>query len=121
MKPASDYINDHNDHSNHERTVTSRQRMIVAIGRLFDENPSPLGADQVPALECVVLLRGSPQATQGALSKTDDGGLKMLSVIASGPTEKDCVEQYFDYEDVMMIGVLRKVSVRDKTSSIFAV
>lgn len=85
----------------------------ATIQRLFKENPSPL-PDQAPAIECGVMLRGVPMTLTGSLSETPEGGLRLLSR-AGQPTNPGAdvpmVEQFFDYEDIMVIAVQRKVTV----------
>lgn len=61
---------------------------------------------QTPAIECAVMLRGMPQAMQGALSETPEGGLRMLS-----PSPGVLVEQFFDYADVLVVAVQRAVTL----------
>jgi len=81
------------------------------IQRLFKENPSPL-PNQAPAFACGVMLRGVPVTLEGALSETPEGGLRLLSrgsVIPGGGISM--IEQFFDYEDVMVVAVQRQVTV----------
>lgn len=61
---------------------------------------------QSPAVRCAVMLRGAPHAISGVLSETAEGGLRMLSPLESG----DLVEQFFDYEDVLVVAVQRSVT-----------
>jgi hypothetical protein len=83
----------------------------ATIQRLFKENPSPL-PDQAPAIACGVMLRGVPMTLEGALSETPEGGLRLLSRGAAIPGGGvSMVEQFFDYEDVMVVAVQRKVTV----------
>lgn len=84
------------------------------IQRLFRENPSPL-PDQAPAIECAVLFHGGA-SIQGSLSETPDGGLRMLSPnpdpgARPARGKVAMVEQFFGYEDVVMVGVRREVEV----------
>lgn len=63
---------------------------------------------QSPALEGFVFLRGMPHPIQGALAETSYGGLRMLSVVGK---DRDgtpiMVEQFFDYDDVLVFGLQR--------------
>jgi hypothetical protein len=87
----------------------------ATIQRLFKENPSPL-PDQAPAIECGVMLRGVPVTLLGSLSETREGGLRLLS---PDPTQErprpgmpvKMIEQFFDYEDVMVVAVRRAVTM----------
>jgi len=88
----------------------------ATIQRLFKENPSPL-PDQAPAIECGVMLHGVPVTLTGSLSETPEGGLRLLSPdpaqerpIRPGTPVK-MIEQFFDYEDVMVVAVRRAVTV----------
>lgn len=88
-------------------------------------------ADGNRLLECVLLIRGAAQAIQGVLSRhisKEDGeagfrgSLKMLSKVGAVTHGLDridrFVEQFFDYEDVALIGVQREVVVKSAGSSI---
>ncbi len=86
------------------------------IQRLFKENPSPL-PDQAPAIECGVMLRGLPVTLEGSLSETPEGGLRLLTPdprqerpIKPGTPVK-MIEQFFDYKDVMVVGIRRQVTL----------
>lgn len=81
------------------------------IKRLFaEESPKDL-PDQTPAIECAVIFR-SGLSIQGALSERPDGGLRMLSPIASAPGQPVMMaEQFFEYEDIVLVGVRRQVNV----------
>lgn len=82
----------------------------ATIQRLFKENPSPL-PDQAPAFACGVMLRGVPMTLEGALSETPEGGLRLLSRGSAIPGGGiSMVEQFFDYEDVMVVAVQRSVT-----------
>jgi hypothetical protein len=88
----------------------------ATIQRLFKENPSPL-PDQAPAIECGVMLRGVLVTLTGSLSETPEGGLRLLSPdpaqersIRPGTPVK-MIEQFFDYEDVMVVAVRRAVTM----------
>jgi hypothetical protein len=88
----------------------------ATIQRLFKESPSPL-PDQAPAIECGVMLRGVPITLTGSLSETPEGGLRLLSPdpaqerpIRPG-TPLKMIEQFFDYEDVMVVAVRRAVTM----------
>lgn len=87
----------------------------ATIQRLFKENPSAL-PDQAPAIECGVMLRGVPITLLGALSETPEGGLRLLSPdprqerpLPGAPVKM--IEQFFDYEDVLVVAVQRNVTV----------
>jgi hypothetical protein len=88
----------------------------ATIQRLFKEHPSPL-PDQTPAIECGVMLRGVPVTLMGSLSETPEGGLRLLSPDPSQErpirpgTPMKMVEQFFDYEDVMVVAVRRRVTM----------
>jgi hypothetical protein len=86
------------------------------IQRLFREQPSPLGDDQAPSLECAVMFHGG-FSIQGVLSETPDGGLRMLS---PSPNPNDArpqrgkvimTESFFDYSDIVSVGVRREIEV----------
>lgn len=68
---------------------------------------------QAPALEASVILTGIPMMIQGSLSETNDGGLKMMSPNQSAATHpglpKSFIEQYFNYDDVVVFAVMREV------------
>jgi len=88
----------------------------ATIQRLFKENPSPL-PDQAPAIECGVMLRGVPVTLTGSLSETPERGLRLMSPdpaqerpIRPGTPVK-MIEQFFDYEDVMVVAVRRAVTM----------
>lgn len=84
-------------------------RMRNTIRRLLGDTPARDG--QTPAVACAVCLHGGP-TINGSLSETEDGGLRMLS-----PEGRDSagnprfVEQFFGFEDVLVIGVIRPVTV----------
>jgi len=90
--------------------VSSPARMKVTIQRLFKENPSPL-PDQAPAIECGVMLVGIPVTLRGALSETPEGGLRLLSPSGSVAGRLQMVEQFFSYEDVLVIAMQREIAV----------
>lgn len=83
------------------------------IERLLAEAP-PLGAvgtpapGQTPAIECIVLLSGAAQAMRGSLSTTPEGTLRMMSVGNEG-NRPVLVEQFFTYEAVLSIALIRAV------------
>lgn len=88
----------------------------AALRHLFEEAQaeSP-GDDQAPALTCAIVIRGMPNAISGSLSTTPWGGLRMLSRNGQDP---GLVEQYFDYEDVMVVALLREVTATARPSII---
>lgn len=97
----------------------------AALRHLFEEAQaeSP-GDDQAPALTCAIVIRGMPNAISGSLSTTPWGGLRMLSRNGQDPGPgadarvPELVEQYFDYEDVMVVALLREVTATARPSII---
>jgi hypothetical protein len=73
------------------------------IDRLLDEAPKVSDAD-APAIECAVML-GSGAVIQGALSRTQEGMLRMMSRQGD-----ELVEQFFDYHNVAVVAVRRAVT-----------
>lgn len=104
-------------------------RMRRTIARLFDGAPKMIGPDgtpdptQAPALDCMIVLRGSIPPLAGVLSTTPEGGLRLASPTeiedpeapaplhprAPKATKKVIAEQFFDYSDVVAIVVQRDV------------
>lgn len=88
----------------------------AALRHLFEEvQAEGAGDDQAPALTCAIVIRGMPNAISGSLSTTPWGGLRMLSRNGQDP---GLVEQYFDYEDVMVVALLREVTATARPSII---
>ena len=84
-------------------------RMRTRIRRLLAEAAAPEG--QTAAVECAVCFNGGFTIT-GSLSEAPDGGLKMLS--PNGRDENGnamFVEQFFDYEDIVVFGIRRAIAV----------
>lgn len=73
------------------------------IDRLLDEAPK-VGADDAPAIECGLML-GSGAVIQGALSRTQEGMLRMMSRQGD-----ELVEQFFDYHSVAVVALRRAVT-----------
>lgn len=73
---------------------------------LTDGNGNPV-PNQTPAIECVVMFT-SGQAIRGALSRTPEGTLRMMSA-ASENNKPVLVEQFFDYSAVGAISLVREV------------
>lgn len=99
--------------------MSNNPRMQNTIDKLFYTNGTQ-GADGQVLLECVVLIRGVSQAMQGVLSRQPDGILKMLSKLGESKNGIDRVdrvdhfiEQFFEWEDVVLIGVVRDVTVKN--------
>jgi len=90
--------------------------MHNTITKLFETNGTP-DAEGRRLLECVVLIRGSSQAMQGVLSVEPEGTLKLLSKL--GETKKGIdrvdhfIEQFFEWDDVVLVGVVRDVTVKN--------
>lgn len=82
-------------------------RLLGEAPQLLDGKGVPV-AGQTPALECVVMF-ASGQAVRGALSKTPEGTLRMLSVGQEGD-KPVLVEQFFEYEAALSIALMRAVS-----------
>ena len=79
----------------------------MTIRRLLTEsNPAP---GQSAAIQCAVVVQGVPHALNGALSEVGDG-LRMLS---PGPERGTLVEQFFCYEDVIVVAVQRTVTLSE--------
>jgi hypothetical protein len=95
--------------------MSDNPRMQNTIDKLFYTNGTE-DADGQVLLECVVLIRGGSQAMQGVLSRQPDGILKMLSKLGESKNGIDRVdhfiEQFFEWEDVVLIGVVRDVTVK---------
>jgi len=90
----------------------------TVLRRLFAENPSPL-PNQAPALECAVMFAGGG-TSEGALSETPDGGLRMLTPMtpqAPGlrPGKVMMIEKFFAYEDIVAVAVRREVTIEAPT------
>jgi hypothetical protein len=72
---------------------------------------SPL-PNQAPAVTCAVVLRGMTSSLFGALSETPEGGLRLLSPNGppvAGARVTSMIEQFFNYEDVLVFGIVREV------------
>ena len=97
-----------------DRVGTRRRPPLkTVIKRLLAEATSPL-PDQTPAIECGVMLAGVPITIEGSLSETPEGGLRLLSAVARDPDRDggvSMIEQFFSYEDVMVVAVRRTVTV----------
>lgn len=86
-----------------------RSRMEKHIDRLFESAPKVATSD-TPALDCQVVLR-SGMPLVGALSKTEDGLLKML-VPTQGPNNQTVMaEAVFEYEDVLTLIQVREMKM----------
>lgn len=86
-----------------------RSRMEKHIDRLFEAAPKVATSDR-PALDCQVVLR-SGMPLVGALSKTEDGLLKML-VPTQGPNNQTVMaEAVFEYEDVLTLIQVREMKM----------
>lgn len=81
-------------------------RMRATFERLWAENPSPAGDDQLPAMEVTVAVRGLPPIT-GSVAPSPEGGLRLLA--RKDERSLDLVEHYFTYEDVVLVAVVRRV------------
>lgn len=101
-------------------------RMRIRIEKLFDEAPKMTLPDgtpdpsQAPALECVVVLRGSVPPIEGCLSTTAEGGLRFLSPTTDKNNKRVMLEQFFDYADVVAVCVQREVKAERKSTIIGA-
>lgn len=80
------------------------------IRRLFHEAKGD--GDQAPAIEASVVLRGFPATLTGALSPSQDGGLRLMSPLM-GDGAAQLVEQFFGYEDVVIVAVKRPVRMTE--------
>lgn len=99
-----------------------RSPMRNLIYRLFDEAPKltddtgkPVEG-QAPAVDCSVILRTLPMQLSGALSKTPEGTLRLLSPteIQDPQTKRSKVvmaEQFFEIDDVLTIVLQRDISM----------
>jgi len=68
-------------------------------------NPVP---NQTPAIECMVLFQ-SGGAIRGALSRTPEGMLRMLSPGQEG-NQQVLVEQFFDYDAIAAVSLIRRIN-----------
>lgn len=93
----------------HETNAMRRliDRLLADAPQLLDGRGEPV-AGQAPALECLVMF-ASGQAVRGALSRTPEGTLRMLSVGQEGD-KPVLVEQFFEYEAALSIALMRAVS-----------
>lgn len=88
--------------------------MHALLARLFATAPKLTNPDgsvdptQEPAVQCMVLLRGQPQALMGALSRTVEGCLRLMSP-ATVNGKPVLAEQFFEVEDVQSIMFERDV------------
>jgi hypothetical protein len=127
---------DDEEEAPHPEDFVNTVRMAAVIDRLFAEAPKLEHADgttdetQAPALQCHIMLRGIPRDLYGALSRTPEGTLRMLTMamrqdpkqlnpLTRKPLEVPILcEQFFDVADVVSIMVEREVT--GETSSIIA-
>jgi hypothetical protein len=89
----------------------------ASLRRALAEATSPL-PDQTPAIECAVMFFGGA-SIMGVLSETPEGGLRMLSPNPDPNARRACAagevamtEQFFGYDDVLMFGVTRIISMQ---------
>jgi hypothetical protein len=79
-----------------ERTI---KRLLTEAG----------GSDgNTPAIECAVVLHGYPYPISGALSESQDGGVRLMAPDAGAST---MIEHFFGYEDIVAVVVRRPISV----------
>jgi hypothetical protein len=90
-----------------EQAEKKRSWVKMTIRRLLSEsNPAP---GQNAAIQCAVAVHGVPHALGGSLSEFGDG-LRMLS---PGPVSGTLTEQFFCYEDVIVVAVQRTVTLSE--------
>jgi len=88
--------------------------MATTLDRLFAAAPKMRNADgsvdetQAPALECFICLR-SGSSFQGALSRTPEGGFRLLSPNKL-QNEDVLVEHFFVLDDICDVAVVRKIN-----------
>ena len=97
--------------------TTTELRLTTVINRLLAESPPMTDASgtpvpgQTPAIECVVMLRGSGQPVRGVLSRTSEGLLRMMSPEQDEQRRRFFVEQFFDDADVVAIALRRDINI----------
>jgi hypothetical protein len=89
-----------------------REAALERTDRFSIGTPVP-AAEQAAALECMVMFP-SGQSIRGSLSKTPEGGLRMLSV-SQDNGQSVLVEQFFDYSAVAAVALVRPVAVAPST------
>ena len=97
------------DHA--DRMYKTLERLFAEAPKLEDGSGKPVPG-QAPALQCVIILRSGGN-TEGVLSTTAEGALRMMSplpyVPGQGARSTAMMEQFFDYEDVMVVAIKREV------------
>lgn len=95
-------------------TTTTGMRALIA--RLFTEAPKletiagVPDQGQRPAMLCNVIVRGITQPMSGVLSTTDEDTLKLMTPVKGKAGESDILlEQFFRYDDVVVIALHRNV------------
>ncbi len=90
--------------------------LTLVINRLLAESSttstSPL-PPQAPAVECVVMLRGTGHPIRGVLSRTPEGFLRMMSPEQDEQRRPFFVEQFFDDADVVAIALRRDITATE--------
>lgn len=89
------------------------------IDRLLAEAPVLTDASgrvvpgQAPAIECMVMFSGGVPPVRGALSKTPEGNLRMLSPGMDGERQM-MAELFFDYAAVAVIVITRVMAAENR-------
>jgi hypothetical protein len=90
-----------------------RQRMYDLIHRLWQEAPTLPGITQTPAIEAVVMFSNG-HTVRGSLSETPEGLLRLLSPGTDPHDRPLLVEQFFDYDAVMVVALPREITTEVK-------
>jgi len=88
------------------RTV---DRLIDTEAPVLTDDKGNKVSNQVAAIDCVIMF-SSGATIRGALSRTPEGTLRMMSPAKEGDRTV-LVEQFFGYEAVTAISIVREVKV----------
>jgi hypothetical protein len=84
--------------------------MYLLVQRLLKEAPAvPSGTPQTPAIDAVVMFQNG-HTVRGALSTTPEGLLRLLSPGNDPGGRPLLVEQFFDYEALMVVALTRELT-----------
>jgi len=88
--------------------MSTDSRMYQLVQRLLREAPT-VGSGQTPAVEAVVMFTNG-HTVRGALSVTPEGLLRLLSPGNDANGRPLLVEQFFDYDAVMVVALTREIT-----------